>query len=757
MSFRLILIPIISILSGHILFCQQDSTAPLKHPVIISKLTRQVNFDGNPDEEAWNSVTPLRMTMHSPVFGREPTEESDIRIGFDDKNLYVGARLFYHDAGMIRSASFKRDFMGSGSDWFGIILDTYNDKENGLLFFTTPDGLRIDANVQRDAVVTQSNKIPYNISWNAFWDVRTKRDQKGWSAEIRIPLSSLRFQVINDEVLMGIIVQRWIPAKNEMIVFPAIPPNWGPNSPLKPSQAQEVIFPGVKSDKPLYIAPYMLTGYDSRNNLNQVETDYLRSDKPALEAGLDVKYGISSNMVMDLTVNTDFAQVEADDQQINLSRFSLYFPEKRTFFLERASTFDFSLGGNNNLFYSRRIGLSNSGDPVRIYGGARVTGRLGKWDLGFLDMQTAALWKNNYEGIREEIQPSENFGVLRFRRQIINDNSYIGTMLTSRLGVDGSYNLAYGIDGTVRLFGDDYLDIKASQSLDNDLESNSFAEPSRLVTNWQRRSEKGLGYTLGYSYAGTDYKPGIGFERLIGYSYWRGDLKYGWLPDENSILYRHSPEVKIKYWTYADDGSLMTYENEFGWSFETKNKWEGEVALVYSIENLKDTLEIQDNIVYTPPGKYEFVYLKGTLSTSVSKPLYTLFAFETGEFYDGSRFSFSMLPTWNISKHFELGGTYNFDHVKFKNRNQEMSNHILGIKALYMLDIHFSVNVYLQYNTSSEKIISNFRLRYNPKEGNDFYLVFNEGRNTNMTDYNPHLPVYNVRNVILKYTYTFNL
>jgi hypothetical protein len=215
--------------------------------------------------------------------------------------------------------------------------------------------------------------------------------------------------------------------------------------------------------------------------------------------------------------------------------------------------------------------------------------------------------------------------------------------------------------------------------------------------------------------------------------------------------------VKIKYWTYADDGSLLTYENELGWSFETKNKWEGEVAFVYSIENLKDTLEIQDDAVYATPGKYEFKYLKGTLSTSVSKPLYTLFAFETGEFYDGSRFSFSMLPTWNISKHFEFGGTYNFDHVNFKNRNQVMSNHIIGIKALYMLDIHFSVNAYIQYNTSSEKIISNFRLRYNPKEGNDFYLVFNEGRNTNQTGYHPTLPVYNVRNVILKYTYTFNL
>ena len=321
---------------------QPDSSLSRKQALIINKLSQPVNFDGIPDEYAWKTIEPIKLTMHSPVFGKEPTEDTDIRMAYDDKYLYAGAWLYYKDASMIQSASFKRDFMGMGGDWFGFVLDTYNDKENAVVFFTTPDGLRFDGGIQRDAVVNGPDQMPMNLSWNTFWDVLTKQDSKGWTTEIRIPLSSLRFQEINGEVRMGMIIQRWIPAKNETDVYPAIPPNWGETSAMKPSQAQEIVLRGVKPSKPLYIAPYALVGYESKFDLNNNETAYDKSGKPIYEAGLDVKYGITSNLVLDLTANTDFAQVEADDQQVNLTRFSLYFPEKRLFFLERASVFDFS-------------------------------------------------------------------------------------------------------------------------------------------------------------------------------------------------------------------------------------------------------------------------------------------------------------------------------------------------------------------------------------------------------------------------------
>ncbi len=726
--------------------------------MLIDRLPGSLNFDGIPDDEAWKSIQPFRMIMYSPVWGRGPSEESDVRMAYDDKYLYVGAWLYCKDPAMVRSASFKRDYTGAGSDWFLIFLDTYNDKENFQVFGTTPDALRFDATIQKDAVPNRpDDQMPMNTSWNAFWDVLTNRCDEGWSAEFRIPLSSLRFQEKNGEVKMGMTIQRWIPARNEIILFPAIPPNWGQVSPIKPSQAQEIVFRGIKAGKPVYIAPYLLGGYQSRYDLNNTETDYYKKAGPLAEAGLDVKMGLTGNLVMDLTLNTDFAQVEADDEQINLSRFSLFFPEKRMFFLERASIFDFSMGGNNNLFYSRRIGLSDDGEPVRIYGGARIFGRLGKWEAGLLDMQTAPLWKKDSEGTREQILPSENFGVARLRRQVINENSYIGAIFTSRLGADGTYNLAYGIDGIFRVTGENYFDIKWSQTFENDTVNASFHEPLRFSVNWENRSRKGFGYNIGYSYSGVHFNPGIGFEMIDDYSSVRGGIRYGWIPGENSKLYSHSPEIRVNQRSFADDGTMMSLNVMSGWSFQTKNQWSGDLYLVYNVEQLREGLEISENEIWIPHGRYEFVNFRGNVVTSMSKPLFMIIMTETGQFFDGGRFSAGLRPTWNISKHFELGGTYNFDYVSFKSREQRMTNHILGVKALYMLNTRFSVNAYFQYNTAVNGIISNLRLRYNPKEGNDLYIVINEGRHTNRTGEVPNLPIYNARALMVKYTYTFNL
>jgi hypothetical protein len=733
------------------------TSSDLKNAPVIERLTLPVNFDGIADDETWKIIKPFSLIMHSPVFGKEPTEETDVRFGYDDKYLYCAAKLKCKDPGMIQSASLKRDYLGMGGDWFGVILDSYNDKENGLMFFTSPAGLRLDATILKDAVTMFPDEMPMNISWNTFWDVKTTDDASGWSLEMRIPFSSLRFQEINGEVRMGIIVQRWIPAKNETDIYPAIPPDWGQASAIKPSQAQEIVLHGVKPEKPVYIAPYALAGYQGTNDLNSSGTEYINTSKPKLEAGLDVKYGITNNLTMDLTVNTDFAQVESDDQQINLTRFSLYIPEKRTFFLERSSVFDFALGGYSNLFYSRRIGLSDDGDPVRIYGGARITGRVGKWDIGFLDMQTAPLTKKNEAGMYEDILPSENFGVLRFRRQVLNDNTYIGAMMTSRMGVDGTYNVGYGVDGIFRLFGNDYLDLKWSQTFENDVKNVSISDPTRIMAIWERRSGKGLGYDFGFSHSGTNYNPGIGFQMITDYEVLRGGIKYGWLPSEKAKLYSHSPELRFMYMTYVDDKSLMSLNYNAGWKFQTKTQWQWSVNFIYNIESMRDSLELIEDELYIPPGRYEFVNFMGMLTTPMTKPVFTMFTTQIGPFFDGKRVSVNLQPTWNVSKHFELGIIYNFDKLDFIERGESIINNILGVKALYMLDTKLSVSAYIQYNTAMKGIVTNLRLRYNPKEGNDFYLVFNEGRNTSLDREVPNLPVYSERSLLLKYTYTFNL
>lgn len=282
---------------------------------------------------------------------------------------------------------------------------------------------------------------------------------------------------------MGLIVLRWIPQHNGVYIFPPIPNEFGSWSLLKVSLARDVIFPGLQSQKPLYITPYALAGFAQSNELNDAETDYEYSLDRKLYAGLDVKYGITSNLTLDLTLNTDFAQVEADDEKVNLTRFSLFFEEKRQFFLERASIFDFNTGGPTTMFYSRRIGLDDDGNIVPIIGGVRLIGRKSGWDAGFLNMQT----------MRSDSLPSENFGVLRVKKRILNENSYAGGVYTSRLGLDGSFNHVYGFDGLLRVAGDEYLKIVWGQSFENGLVNQPFAlRNARYIINWTRRRDVGL-------------------------------------------------------------------------------------------------------------------------------------------------------------------------------------------------------------------------------------------------------------------------
>ncbi|MBP1675336.1 MAG: putative rane associated hydrolase, partial [Bacteroidetes bacterium] len=283
-----------------------------------------------------------------------------------------------------------------------------------LVFSTTPSGLRNDLTVLNDAIASNPRNPPFNNSWNTFWDVKTTQNENGWFLEMRIPFSSMRFKEDNGKVIMGLICFRRIAHKNEVDIFPAIPPDWGTFSTYRASKANEVAFDGIHSKKPFYIAPYVLAGYQQDNVLNESGTAYELSGNSKLSAGLDAKYGLTNNLTLDVTVNTDFAQVEADDQQINLTRFSLFFPEKRTFFQERSSIFNFGFEGKSNIFYSRQIGL-NKGEQVPILGGGRITGMAGKWDIGFLDLQTQSFDPSD---TLQSSLPSENFGVLRIRRQV---------------------------------------------------------------------------------------------------------------------------------------------------------------------------------------------------------------------------------------------------------------------------------------------------------------------------------------------------
>ena len=401
-------------------------------PLSLTRLNSPVELDGLSDEPAWQAVPPLPLTVYQPVFESAPTQQTEIRVAYNDKYLYVAGRLYDTDPNGIRANTLYRDRYSSG-DTFTIILDTFNDNENARWFFTNPAGVQFDSAIFNDAENSGSTSA-FNRSWNTFWDVKTVVNDEGWFAEMRIPFSSLGFQNVDGRVTMGLIAYRYIARKSERHIFPAIQPNWS-NGYIKPSQARNVTVAGVYSQKPIYLTPYALGGFGQRAQLSSSQSAYHINEDLRQDLGLDLKYNLTSNLTLDVTVNTDFAQVEADDQQVNLTRFSLFFPEKRQFFQERAGIFDFNTSGTSRLFHSRRIGLSKE-SAIRVLGGTRLVGRLGRWDIGLIDMQTA----------QSELLPSENFGVVRLRRQVLNAYTYAGAMVTSRIGTDGSYNIAYGRD-----------------------------------------------------------------------------------------------------------------------------------------------------------------------------------------------------------------------------------------------------------------------------------------------------------------------
>lgn len=290
-------------------------TAIAQDPISLVRIDADIVLDGYPDEAVWQNVPPLDLTMYEPISGGEMTEQTEIRVAYDDDFIYVAGHLYDSDPSQIRGNTLYRDRY-SGDDTFAIVLDTFNDNENALWFFTTPTGVRFDHAVSSDANGMGGGGFgggAVNSSWNTFWDVETQVDERGWFAEMRIPFSSLAFQETDGQVEMGMIAYRYISRKGERHIHPPIAPNWSLGF-AKPSQAVKVRLEGVRSKTPFYITPYATGGSTGLHALNDEDNRYDFDSEFTRQAGIDFKYALTSNLTFDATVNTDFAQVEADDQ-----------------------------------------------------------------------------------------------------------------------------------------------------------------------------------------------------------------------------------------------------------------------------------------------------------------------------------------------------------------------------------------------------------------------------------------------------------
>ncbi len=721
----------------------RDYAPGAQPPIKLHRLAGPIQLDGLVDEPAWQAVDPFPLVMYQPTYKGAMTERTEIRVAYDDDYLYVSGELYHLDSGNLRGNSFYRD-RWSGDETFAIVLDTFNDNENALWFYTTPLGTRFDIAVADDGA---NGRASNNESWNTFWDVATTRTDEGWFAEIRIPFSSLGFQDEDGRVEMGMIVYRWMAHNNHRYIFPDIPPSWERGS-NKPSVAQDVILEGVYSRKPVYVTPYGLGGIRRISELNSSGIAYQFNDDFTRELGLDVKYNLINNLTIDATVNTDFAQVEADDQQINLTRFSLFFPEKRQFFQERSGIFEFDTGaGGSRLFHSRRIGLVD-GQPIRILGGSRLVGRVGEWDIGLLNMQTA----------KEGGTPAQNFGVMRLRRKVFNPFSTVGGLATSRIEVDGGYSLAYGLDGIVRMIGDEYLTAKWAQTLDKDqLDAGafSFLDAGRYMLKWERRNIQGLSYDLEIVRSGADYNPAVGFVR-------RRDV-FVFSPDVNYQSFRGADSRFRRIWVgnwsnmYLSnkDGSVESaWLHPFLW-LETKSGAMVLLSTAHTYEDVRTPFPLSPDVL-VPFGSYWYHDLWVEAVPTDRWLFRPEVVFRSGTFYDGWKTTLSTEATWNVSRHLELSGLYELNVIRFPDRDQQLDAHLGQVRVQAALNTHFSATAFLQYNSVADVVIVNTRIRYHFGEGNDLWLVFNEGLNTERHQpFGPMLPVSDGRAILLKYTYTF--
>ena len=709
-----------------------------------------IQLDGFVDEPAWEEIDPVPLVMYSPTYGGALTEETEIRVAYDDGYLYVSGRLFDSDLGGIRANSFVRDGF-SGDDQFSVVIDSYNDHETAVAFVVNPNGARSDRAVWGDAEWTAGTR-PFNSDWNAHWDAAVQRTNDGWSAEMRIPFSTLGFQNAGGEVTMGLSVYRSISRKNERHVYPDISPEYGFFGFGKPSLAQRVTLRDVNRANPIYVTPYLLGGMTQIPTLREppdVAAYWETTDDPTGEPGFDFKYSPSSNLSIDLTANTDFAQVEADDQQINLTRFPLFFPEKRQFFQERSATFDFATGGvTDRVFFSRRIGL-DQGELVRIYGGARVVGRAGGLDFGMLNMQTAP----------RAGRPGENMGVLRLKQQIFNQNSSVGGIVTTRVDAYGKTNVAYGADSEVRVFGDEYLTLRWAQSFDDEVAERNPLDAGTFFAQFERRRQEGLNYSAQYRRVGPDYLPRLGFQLRNDFTLFGGSSEYSWFLGADSQLRAVTVGGTTEH--YYRNSDLTPESRSYAPMLRIAMKSGTFMTLTSrsSFESIRDPFRVAS--LEINPGEYWFHEADMSLRLSRGGLVRGELGGSAGSFYDGRRVGLRMSPALNISRHVEIRPGYDLNRFELRGGDY-LTTHLAKLGVDFSLDTHLSLSVLAQYNSAADQALVNARFRYHFREGVDLWVVYNEGYYTDRVNgranhRDPILPFSSGRALMVKYSHTLAL
>jgi len=672
--------------------------------------SRPISVDGDLSEPHWQKAQKVTgFTQREPAEGESASEPTELRILYDDDNLYIGVICLDSQPHRIVANQMRRDGVLMNDDYFEIFIDSFHDHRNAFYFAVNPLGAKRDGLI-RD----EGNSI--NWDWDGIWKVRAKNNERGWTAEIAIPFYTLRFQK-GRSLSWGINFGRHIARKREESYWSPVLRDYGWYGKYKISFFGHLSgLDNVKQGKRAHLMPYLIGGGDQQERGDPFSTSG--------DLGIDLKYRLTSNLTADLTINTDFAQVEADQEVFNLTRFSLFFPEKRGFFLEGADIFRLGERYREHeppstlFFFSRNIGLSEDGREIPIMGGLRVTGKAGGFDLGILDIVTD---RTSYieDDERVDIERT-NFSVFRIKRDFLRKSTFGLMVLSKDSLVSSVYNRGAGFDFNLAFGTSLQIGGFAAKTISPDTKGKDRAAYLDL-SYWSDFWVVDMSYTD----IGENFNSEIGFIPRTDIRKIRANI--GISPRPNFLNIRQM--FILNNFTYVENHSgQLESRNNFSGIFNLfQNGSQLFFGFAQDYEFLSEEFEIKED-VFIPEGVHKFNMGISFFETDRTKDFALRGEVNYGQFYNGHLFRLNTSGFLKLSKHLNIEFIYDRNQFDLPVEGGKFTTNIAGSRIIYSLSPDLFAKAYLQWNDDENLMISNVLVRWIYKPGANIYFIYNETR-----------------------------